>query len=52
MLGYQNILGLNSSQNYKAIKDWINKYKLSIVGLLETKIASINMEEQKQLLIP
>jgi hypothetical protein len=52
MLGYQNILGLNSPQNYKAIKDWINKYKLSIVGLFETKIASINMRGVETIINP
>jgi hypothetical protein len=45
MLGYGNIWSLNGPQNHKAINVWINKYKLSFVGLLETKIASNKMKD-------
>jgi exonuclease III len=42
-IGSWNIRGLNGSPKHKAIKVWVNNYNLSVVDILETKIASIHM---------
>jgi superfamily I DNA and RNA helicase len=42
-IGSWNIRGLNGSSKYKAVNDHINNPNLSLVGTLETKIASNHM---------
>lgn len=43
-IGCWNIWGLNSPQKQKIIRDWGLKNMLGIIGLLETKVVSANME--------
>jgi exonuclease III len=35
-----NIWDLNGSLKHKVVKDWINNHNLSLVSILETKIAT------------
>ncbi|KAG5224255.1 Exo endo phos domain-containing protein [Salix suchowensis] len=42
--GDWNIWGLNSSRKQKAVREWTTKNNLDIIGLLEVKIASSNMQ--------
>jgi hypothetical protein len=43
-VGCWNIWGLNSPQKQKIIRDWTIHHRLGIIGLLETKVVSVNME--------
>jgi len=43
-VGCWNIWGLNSSQKQKIVRDWTINNMMGIIGLLETKIVSTNME--------
>jgi len=52
MIGCWNIWGLTGWTTYKAIKDWINKYRHGLVGLLETNIACNQMREVETVINP
>src|SRR5262249_28837878 len=43
MLGCWNVWGLNAPRKRKAIREWISKYRLSLIGLLETKVTSTQL---------
>ncbi|KAJ6309528.1 hypothetical protein OIU77_015099 [Salix suchowensis] len=44
-LGSWNTWGINGPQKLRSVRNWINKYQLGIVGLLETKVSLNNLKK-------
>lgn len=44
MIGTWNIRGLNNLTKQRAVSDWISKFSLGLVGLLEIKVEYLHLD--------